>query len=114
MPTVSRKNVKLRVENLWRKRIEERTPKTVRKMKKWGKKKIKLPDIIDKLFDVIDDAKVPEIEKEFVADQRTNRELYIMNVTKSYCADDFIFTLRLNLTSHLNFANRISTFIVKF
>ena len=47
VPTVSRKNVKLRVENLWQKRIEKRTPKTIKKMKKWGKKKIKLPDIIE-------------------------------------------------------------------
>ena len=76
VPTINLKCVTEKIGRLWVKRREKLKDKDGDR-KKHGKKKIKLKNIIDDLFDVVKAEEVPDIEKEFVQDQRSERKMYI-------------------------------------
>ena len=52
------------------------------KKKKQGRKKLTIDDVKDKIFDIVDDKNVPNIEKEFLDDQRRERRMWICGVDK--------------------------------
>ena len=82
VPTKARKKLKEKVVKLWEEikitKLKEKT--NVKKKKKWGRQKIQYDDVREKLFDIIEDSLVPEIEKTFVEDQREERKMWVCGV----------------------------------
>ena len=90
VPCYSKPIIVKKIKSLWQKRHEmlvDRFGNTNKGGKgsknKRGKKKIRVGEILDKLFDVVIDDEVPDIEKDFVEDQRSARKMMIGTVDKN-------------------------------
>ena len=57
--------------------VQQKVVNKFRQKSKNGKVKVKLPEILDKLFMVADRSKVPKEELEFLDDQEQERQMFI-------------------------------------
>jgi hypothetical protein len=76
--------VKNLVENVWKnlRRAKMKGGKSGSEKKGKGRKKRKIEEVLDDLFDIIDDKKTAEVEIDFILDQRTVRKMWIGLVTE--------------------------------
>ena len=75
--------IREKIVNVWSMRREKMKGRYngSRSKKGRGRKKRKIEEVMNDLFDVIDDKKTDKVEIDFVLDQRTSRKMWICLVT---------------------------------
>ena len=81
VPCLPKHKIVEKIGKLWDMKADHLKEKaSSAKKKKWGKKKTTILEVMDKIFDVVDSKNVPVLEKEFVEDQRNERNMWIEKV----------------------------------